>query len=101
MEYWKCRLLKLLIKIPILVSLNLFPLRSDRQNRVDARYYDMLQSMSCNVAASSALLYPRLNVMHRLYKHNFGIATGIDENVYLPPSIPCSMDKLSDQGAFL
>eukprot|EP00930_Biecheleria_cincta_P027460 TRINITY_DN19294_c0_g1_i1.p1 TRINITY_DN19294_c0_g1~~TRINITY_DN19294_c0_g1_i1.p1 ORF type:complete len:1020 (+),score=136.57 TRINITY_DN19294_c0_g1_i1:59-3118(+) len=67
--------------------------RSGSDIRIDDRMVALLRILGLPVALTAPLVYPRVYTLHPL-SEKAGCLTGVEENVYMPPSIASCIDKL-------
>eukprot|EP00929_Paragymnodinium_shiwhaense_P054194 TRINITY_DN27156_c0_g1_i1.p1 TRINITY_DN27156_c0_g1~~TRINITY_DN27156_c0_g1_i1.p1 ORF type:complete len:1017 (-),score=187.41 TRINITY_DN27156_c0_g1_i1:458-3508(-) len=74
--------------------------RSGSDIRVDDRMAGLIRMLALPVALTSALVYPKIYPLQPL-PEKAGYPTEVGENVHMPPSIPCSVDRLAADRIYL
>jgi len=74
--------------------------RSGSDIRVDERLTFLVRMLGLPLSQTSLLVYPRVYQLLPL-PERAGLRTGVADNVYLPPPIACSSDKLSSDRIYL
>mmetsp|Transcript_55486 Transcript_55486/g.146090 ORF Transcript_55486/g.146090 Transcript_55486/m.146090 type:complete len:556 (-) Transcript_55486:372-2039(-) len=68
--------------------------RSGSDIRVDDRLASLIRVLGLPITLTSVLVYPRVYTMCPL-SETAGRSTGVGDNVYMPPNIACSSDKMA------
>jgi len=74
--------------------------RSGSDIRVDERLIFLVRMLGLPLSQTSLLVYPRVYTLLPLSDRS-GLRTGVADNVYLPPPIACSVDKLASDRIYL
>lgn len=74
--------------------------RSGSDMRVDDRMAGLIRILGLPIAQLAPLVYPRVHVLLPL-SETAGVPTGVGDNVHLPPSIACAVDKLASDRVYL
>jgi len=89
--------------LPLFVS-NIFKTACFREKssavRIDQRMAELFTCLSSPVSFSQAWIYPRIYAVHNL-SDKIGTPTGIADNVFLPPKVAATCDKVTAEGAYL
>ena len=82
-------------------SIRKFPaFRAGSDIKVDDRIVSLIRSLGLPIGLTSPLVYPRVYTMHPL-SERAGIPTGIGDNVFMPPTVAGSSDKLATDRIYL
>lgn len=74
--------------------------RSGSDIKADERVASLLRLLGLGMAQTSTVVYPRVFPMVPL-ADRAGRPTGVGDNVHYPATIPCSQDKLNEEGVYL
>eukprot|EP00438_Fugacium_kawagutii_P017076 Skav213871 [mRNA] locus=scaffold2374:65042:67661:+ [translate_table: standard] len=82
-------------------SIRKFPaFRAGSDIKVDDRIVSLIRSLGLPIGLTSPLVYPRVYTMHPL-SERAGIPTGVGDNVFMPPTVAGSSDKLATDRIYL
>lgn len=74
--------------------------RSGSDIRVDDRMAGLIRMIGLPIGHTAPLVYPRVYTLYPL-PERAGMPTGVADNVHMPPSMPCSVDKMANDRVFL
>jgi len=74
--------------------------RSGFDIRADDRIAGLIRMLGLPIALTSPLVYPRIYTLSPLTERA-GLSTGVGENVYMPPTMAGSVDKIANDRIYL